>query len=242
MKLITHLALGAALCLAMAAAQAQVAQHPCGSLRNAYGPFDYRIYKDRIEVQRVDEHHFTPLVENLIKPMFGKFGGDFDYTLRAVPNHHRALISMAKYSLKIKNIQPPGLDRTVDCFFDRAMRFAPDDLIVRMIYADFMLKQGKRLTEAVEMLDHVAEHADENPLTHFNAGLLYYDAKEYGKASQQAQRALDLGLTNTALKDKLVAAGKWVDPPAGPGPAASTASAAASAPETSARAGTDAPR
>jgi len=187
-------------------------QHPCGSLQNAYGPFDYRIYEDQVEIQRVDEHHFTPLVEALIKPMFQYFAGDFDYTLRASPNHHRALVSMSRYSLRVKNVQPPGAGRTVECYFDRAMRFAPDDMVVRMLHADYLLKLGGRTDEAVRRLDHVAGIAAENAFTHYNVGLLYFEAKAYDKALKHAHNAMGLGLTLPGLKTKLESAGRWTAP------------------------------
>lgn len=234
MKPCHSLVLALALAAAGGAHAQQRAQHPCGSLANAYGPFDYRIYKDRIEVLRVDEHHFTPLVENLIKPMFQYFAADFDYTLRAVPNHHRALMSMARHSLKVKDVQPPGAGRTVDCYFDRAMRFTPDDMVVRMIYADYMLKLGNRRAEAVAMLDFVGRQAGENAFTHYNLGMLYFEAGENTKASRHAQEALNLGLARTELKDRIVAAGKWVEPPATTAPAAAASSASAPAAEATA--------
>ena len=47
-----------------AAALAQDNTSVCGPLTNAYGPFDYRTQRDKLQV--VEEHHFTPKVESLL--------------------------------------------------------------------------------------------------------------------------------------------------------------------------------
>lgn len=216
---------------APAAAQPQQAPHACGPLKNAYGPYDYRYH--RAELQVVEAFHFGPLSEALIKPMDHQiFGGDFDYTLRASPNHHRALMSMSKLSERMKVPQPPGATYTVDCYFDRAMRFAPDDMIVRMIYAGH-LGRTNRVAEASKQLDYVSTKAADNPFTRYNLGLSYFDIKQYDKALVQAHEAARLGLPRTELRDALKAAGKWTDAaaptPAAPAGAAPVAAAPASA-------------
>lgn len=69
----------------------------CGSLQNAFGPFDYRDPAARAEsLQVVERYHFTADVEMLRR---GKASAnvldDLNYTLRAFPNHHRALTEPA---------------------------------------------------------------------------------------------------------------------------------------------------
>jgi len=218
---------------AAGAAEQQV-ENPCGSpYTTSYGPFDYRIYKDRIEVKRVEEHHFTPLVESLIKPMFGKlFAPDFDYTLHTTPNHHRALVSMVRNSLKLKDSKPEGARWDVDCYFVRAMTFVADDMIVRLLYADYLIKVGGRTADAMRHIDFVAEKSADSPLTAYNAGLLYFDAGAFDKALQQAHRAAEMGLKKPELRGKLQKAGKWQDATA-PQPATASAKPAAPNPAAS---------
>jgi len=203
---------------------AQAGSEACGSLKNGYGPYDYRTDQKLLAI--VDQFHFTPQVENLIKPMGQHFGGDFDYTLRASPNHHRALITLARFSRQVNDPQPPATRYSVDCYFVRAMRFAPDDMIVRMIYADHLTKLG-RTSEAAQHLDYATFNAGDNAFTHYNIGLLYFELKLYDKALQRAHEAMRLGFPLTDLKGKLAAAGKWVDPPdtTAAAPAASAAGA-----------------
>jgi hypothetical protein len=215
-----------AACLALGgqvtASGAQQAPHPCGELRNAYGPYDYRKDRDKLEI--VETFHFTPMVESLIKPQGRHFGGDFDYTLRASPNHHRALIAMARFAERIKQESLPDARYTVDCWFDRAIRFAPDDMVVRMIYAGH-LGRSNRVAKANEQLDFVVRMAGDNPLTQYNAGLTYLEFKQYEQALVQAHISMRMGITRTELRDALVAAGRWKEP------AATAAPPIASAPD-----------
>ena len=217
----------AACCLAVLAggalAQDMPSTNPCGALQNAYGPYDYRTHRHMLKV--VEEFHFSSTVERLDRPTTGNFG-DLDYTLRASPNHHRALISLARYGDRGNAAKMPPFMRSIDCYFDRAMRFAKDDPVVRMIYAGHLARTN-RGTEALAHLDYVAQGAGDSPFTHYNLGLLYLELKRYDKALTQAHVAMQLGLPRTELRDALKKAGKWTDPQAAaPAEAASAASPA----------------
>jgi len=203
------LALIMAVSLFNSAAYGQVNSTNCGQLRGGgqYGPYDYRTDKSKLGV--VEQYHFSSAVEASIRGVAGGSpGGDIDYTLRAFPNHHRALISVVKYGEKTKLQRPAGLTYDVECYFERAIRFQSDDLIVRMLYASFLAGRG-RTEEGIRQLDLATQQAGDNPFTHYNLGLVYFDLKEYGKATRQAHRASALGFTQNALKEQLVNAGKW---------------------------------
>src|SRR5678816_429071 len=115
---------------------------PCGELRNSYGPFDYRTSKAELKI--VEDFHFTPDVETLRHGNTGTVGGDLDYTLRASPNHHRALMAMVNLAIRTKSEKPLGPKYSVDCYFDRAIRFASDDASVRIIYGIYLYRVGKK--------------------------------------------------------------------------------------------------
>lgn len=209
---------------------AQGVGSPCGDINNAYGPYDYRSDRDKLPI--VEGAHFTNEVELLIKGKSSNLGGDIDYTLRAFPNHHRALISIMRLAQKTKSPQPPGARYTVECYFDRAIRFKPQDSTVRMIFATYLHK-ANRDNEARQQVDFAATLAGDNALTHNNLGLLYLELKNYDSALQQAHLAMALGLQRTELRNALKAAGKWIDPPLdapGPEPTASGATSASPAP------------
>ncbi len=188
-------------------ASAQSNLSSCGSLSNQYGPFDYRVQKDKLNI--VEQYHFTPNVESLISGKTSIYvGGDLDYTLRASPNHHRALLALMRLSEKFKTPQPLGVGYTVECYFERALRFRADDSIVRMLYATFLYK-NKREPEALKQLDLASDSASDNAFTHYNLGLIYLDLKKYEQALAQAHTAYGLGFQQPALRDQLQKLGKW---------------------------------
>ncbi|APW40855.1 hypothetical protein RD110_21550 [Rhodoferax koreense] len=200
----------------------------CGPLANAYGPFDYRTEKGN-SLHLVESAHFTPVVEALIKGNAGYLGGDLDYTLRAFPNHHRALLAVMRYGEKTKSPKPNDLRYSVECYFTRALQFRPDDTTARLLYASYLGKNSRE-AEALQQLERTNALAKDNPFTHYNIGLVYFDLKQYDKALAQAHIADDLGFTQTGLRDQLKAAGKWKDaPPRSAARAEAPASAAAPA-------------
>jgi len=212
------------LALAMPASAAIAAATDCGDLSNGTnGPFDYR--NERQALQVVETFHFTAKVEALVTGQSGyQVGADLEYVLRAFPNHPRALMATMRWGEKLKTATPSDMHYSVECFFDRALRFRPDDNVVRMIYATFLSRNGRQ-EESVPQIDMVAARAGDNPFTHYNAGLLYAELKQYDKALAQAHAAMALGFTRTELREQLKAAGEWSDPVQASEPAAPAASA-----------------
>lgn len=192
----------------LAAAQQEGQPNACGALRNAYGPFDYR--KDRDKLSIVDTHHFTPQVENLIRGISGPIGAEIDYVLRACPNHHRALVAMARWGAKSKTDKPAGANYTIEWYFDRALRFAPDDAIPRMLYARYLHGSG-RTEQAAALLDATRDLAGDNAFTHYNIGMIFMEINQPDRALVQAHRAAELGFERPELRHLLERAGKWKD-------------------------------
>lgn len=193
--------------------QAQVSAQACGPLRpeGQFGPYDYR--KDRDKLNVVESFHFTTPVEALIGGQSGPLAADIDYTLRAFPNHHRALIAMMRLGARLKVDKPDRANYSVECYFERAIRFAPDDPIARMIYAQFLGSKA-RIEQADTHLALARKMGEDNALTQYNIGLVYLELKQYEQALTQAHMAMQMGVPRTELKTALVAVGKWVDPPA----------------------------
>ncbi|TQE90816.1 MAG: hypothetical protein FKY71_20345, partial [Spiribacter salinus] len=122
--------LGLVLLLVVPAVWAQ----SCGSLGDGYGPYDYTNAEHREErLPIVTRAHFTPQVERLERGQSGHLGGDIDYTLRAFPNHHRALDAMSRLAVREDTHKPSNMRYTVRCWFHRAKEFAPDDGMVWML-------------------------------------------------------------------------------------------------------------
>jgi len=185
---------------------------PCGELRNSYGPFDYRTSKAELRI--VEDFHFTPDVETLRHGNTGSVGGDLDYTLRASPNHHRALMAMVNLAIRTKSEKPLGPKYSVDCYFDRAIRFASDDASVRIIYGIYLYRVGKK-ADARRVLEEARKIDDGDPNLHYNLGFVYLDLGDKDNALASAQKAYQLGAQLPGLKEKLRKAGIWKDTPAG---------------------------
>ncbi len=188
----------------------------CGSLVNGFGPFDYRdpahqvLQPGEVETKLgiVERAHFTREVETLVSGLRGRKDplDDLDYTLRAFPNHHRALSSMANYH--IKNDKQKIGRYSIDCWFQRATVFTPDDPVVRVVYAIYLVRTGKsdealvQYKEALALQPNYAE-------AHYNVGLLYTKNGNYDLAYEHAERAYELGHPLPGLRNRLIAAGAW---------------------------------
>lgn len=221
--LISTLSFNALLLFTSPSAIAQELPVGCGSLwsQGRFGPYDYRssgyipetTYRShKALLYIVEHHHFTPEVEALIRGKTNTTpGGDIAYTLHAFPNHHRALIAMVALSEKEKTPKPIGSNYNVECWFSRAIAWRPGDSMVRMIYANFLVK-AKRINEAEQQLNVAVEQAGNNAFTHNNIGLIFFDMKNYEKALIHAHKAYELGLRMPTLPDKLKSVGKWTEP------------------------------
>jgi hypothetical protein len=199
--------------------------NPCGMIyTDHYGPSDYRTQRPSLKI--VEDFHYTPRVEAGISGSTGPIGGDLNYTLKASPNHHRALNTLMRVLARVKAEGVKGMEWPMDCYFDRAMRFKPDDTVVRAMFAQYLHSRGKT-AEGIKQLDAAVEIAGDSPFSQYNIGLVYLELGAHEQALRQAHKAIGMGFPRTELSDGLKKAGKWREPePAQPAPAASAASAA----------------
>jgi Tfp pilus assembly protein PilF len=137
-----------------------------------------------------------------------QIGGDLDYVLTAIPNHHPALSVMVRLARREKTARPAGARFSVECYFDRALRMAPDDGRVYTIYAGFLAEQ-QRADEALWSMDKALELSPDDPQVAYNLGLIALDLKDPDRAMQLARRAYAGGATLPGLKSRLQAAGQW---------------------------------
>jgi hypothetical protein len=177
----------------------------------------------------VERRHFTARVETLRSgESTSRPAGDISYTLNVYPNHHRALLALSNLGLKLKTDNVPESRYSVTCSFERALRFRPDDTVARLIYARH-LGLTDRVPEAKTQVALASTFAKESPLTHYNIGLIALELKDYDAAVKHAQIAYGLGISSPLLRDELVKAGKWTEPPApAQAPLAQTPASAAS--------------
>lgn len=198
--------------LAQLAPGAGTVPSECGGpdIRNSYGPFDYTNpthFREKLPI--VEAYHFTLEVESLEAGATGTHpGGDLDYTLRAFPNHHRALYAMGRYQLMHNTVIAPEARWTADCYFQRAIAFRPDDGVARMIYGIFLAKSGN-LDQAMDQYSVALEIIPGSGELHNNVALLHISMEDYAAARVHASRAQELGFPLPGARGRLERLGEW---------------------------------
>ncbi|SFL54054.1 tetratricopeptide repeat protein [Rugamonas rubra] len=197
--------------LLLPAAPVFAAKKFCGELTASLGPFDYRKAEFANTLAMVDQAHFTEEVAQGVRGNTSTIGADISYALHVFPNHILALEAIDAISWRQKTVQLPGAKYPTECYFDRAIRFAPDDGSVRAAYANFYHRRG-RGDDAFAMLVQAVALAPDNSAIQYNMGLAYLRRKDYPNALLYARRAYELGAAAADLRNKLKAAGQWSDP------------------------------
>lgn len=185
-------------------------QAGCGTfdyVREHVGPLDYRTIRPKT-LKLIEDYHFNRQVEMLRMGQSGRIGDDLEYTLNAIPNHPRALRSTAEYFRRNHVRAAREMGMGLQCWFDRAVAYRPDDPQVRILYADELLKQGKR-ADALAHLQVAERNAGDSANVHYNLGLLYIDLKDYDRSQEHARKAYELGAQLPGLRNKLAEVGKW---------------------------------
>jgi tetratricopeptide (TPR) repeat protein len=182
----------------------------CPSANNTITGGDYTNPEHRDRLAVVEQFHFTPEVERLERGHSGYLADDIGYTLDHFANHHRALASLARLALREKTSRPRGSRHTVECYFDRAIRFRPDDARVRAIFASYLLALGQD-DAALAQFEEAAKLEPQNATNQYNLGLVYLRKKDYARARDAAREAYALGFPLPGLRNKLAEAGQWRD-------------------------------
>ena len=176
----------------------------CGRIANGYGPFDYtnpQHFRKKLAI--VEGAHFTREVERLIKGNRGSIAGDLDYTLRAFPNHHRALNSMAL----LQRSKPNGFAErsdiySIDCYFKRALRLNSKDDVVWLLYG-IHLHAIKEYDESEKNYLTAISLNESSTEAYYNLGLLSIKMNKIEQAKWAAENAYRLGYPLPGLKLKL---------------------------------------
>lgn len=184
---------------------------------NKYGPFEYRTASPE-DRALVDDAHFSQeydaylkgqkkssRIMNELPPAAG-----FGYTLWAFPNQPRALAAMEDLGIRHKTEKPPGAMLRVHCWFQRAVRFAPDDELVRAIYGYYYSRRGKP-AEARAQLEKATSVGSSNSSVYVYSAFAYIEIKDYEKAQEAAKTAYQLGYSLPGLRNRMKREGKWKD-------------------------------
>ncbi len=194
------------LLLALLSPTLALANLDCGPLKNAYGPYDYTNpahFREKLPI--VEQFHYDLGVQTLrghaqTNHNPNTVGGDLDYTLRAFPNHHRALFTLARYWTESMN--PLRMRYSVDCYYERAIRFQPRDYTARMIYGIY-LKRVDRLAEAIDQMEDALSIEPDSPEVHYNLALVRLDNGDVQAAIEHAKFAYGNNYPLPGLAKKL---------------------------------------
>lgn len=198
----------------------------CGSLENHFGPYDYRTNKNYLPV--VEDNHFSSVTyamalsagssekyskefkftgQNAGKTKHTSIAGDLDYTLSAFPNHPRALYAVSEYQrIMQRNYKNPSLwrpkYRTADCYFKRAIRFAPTDPMVYMVYGLYFHKRKEYEKALLQYRKSEKMNADNIDLLYY-LGLVNYELGNFDEAQKYADKVYQRKYPLEGLKDEL---------------------------------------
>lgn len=169
---------------------------------------DYYNADDAKGLTVVETFHFGPQVEALQRGMSGSIGADIGYTLEHFPNHPRALASMSRLALRARKPQAPGAPLSVECYFQRALAYLPEDGATRALFGAYLLSL-RRDSEAVEQLQAALEDQEGNAAAWYNLGLALVRQKDWPAALAAAHKAYALGFPLPGLRQQLKSAGQW---------------------------------
>lgn len=181
----------------------------CFGEGQGYGPYDYNLEKQAIE--KVETFHFYPEIEQL-QLHAARLDGDLDYTLRAVPNHHRALWARVRFFLRTLDESDPTIASETEktrkghpppeCYFQRAQAFNPGDGVVPGIFGIYLHKRGK-LEAALAEYKKAEKMIPKHPELIYNMGLLFLDLNQIDEAKKYAERARSLGYPLSGLSRRI---------------------------------------
>jgi len=180
---------------------------PCTGNRQGFGPFDYTNATHRKKhLKVVEDYHFTREVEQLKRGKSGHVAGDLDYTLRAFPNHHRALYALYRYATipSLKKRRP--LPTAPECYFQRAIAFKPGDPIVHTLYGQYLLKK-KRLNLARTEFVTALQIRPSYTSARYYLGITLFKQGEMAEAQKQANYVYKDGYKGQRLRKILEEAG-----------------------------------
>ncbi|MCW8886635.1 MAG: hypothetical protein OQK12_15520 [Motiliproteus sp.] len=177
---------------------------PCIGGPQAYGPYNYNnpIHR-RGPLNLVEKAHFTIAEARLIPRHNGNIRhmlSDIDYTVRAFPNHHRALYSLIQYKLKYD--KKFSMETPAECYIFRAINFKKKDPILYLLQG-ILLHRFKNYKESLIYYKKSESLGNKSAELFYNMGLAYYKIKKIEDAKKYAKKAKSLNYPLTSLYQKL---------------------------------------
>jgi tetratricopeptide (TPR) repeat protein len=106
-------------------------------------------------------------------------------------------------------VAPVGrFPQTAECYFDRAIRWRPNDPNVYLVQGIYLQLKGD-LDAALKAYKKSESLQPNSADLQYNLGLLYFERKQYNLAKVHAKRAYQLGYPLPGLRHKLTVVGHW---------------------------------
>lgn len=194
----------------------------CGPvpLPGAAGPYDYldQDPQNLWHIRDVNANHLIHIKPDLAGGRVNHALGQIHYILIRIPNHYEAFQWLGKIATKYpgREYDPDQIGAgeelafppTVECYYDRAFRYRPNDSNLRLLFA-IHYHITDQLDKAIEQYKIAESMRENSPDIQYNLGLAYFDRKEYDLSAVHAQRAYALGYPLPGLRNKLQAVGEW---------------------------------
>ena len=185
----------------------------CGSLENHFGPWDYYDPANHRANAAQSEGRIgivtgAHLSNSMLRLDRGKTAlqirEDLDYTLRAIPNHPRALDLASRFSHQRSTSESfrqrqKNLKLSVECYFDRAFRLSHNNPETWKLYGIHNHRIGN-YEKAVSSYKKALELGSNTADVNYNIGLSYFEAGDYSNAKLYATKAYDGGFPLQGLK------------------------------------------
>ncbi len=185
---------------------------PCKGKVGGYGPYDYtQRHRLKKELRLVEGAHFDENVESLsagAKLESRNPLPDIDYTLRAFPNHHRALNTIITYQLRQDQVFNWEDTQPAECYLQRAIYFSPKDPMAHMLYG-ILLHRTNHYDKALQEYETALNLSPQNAQLQYNYALLLVDLERFDEARDLATTLYQRQFPLMGLKKQLIAAGHW---------------------------------
>ncbi|WP_293264275.1 hypothetical protein [Neptunomonas sp.] len=184
----------------------------CQGKGQNYGPYDYT-QRSQLTKQLglVEGAHFNENVESLRGGAKQKYNlyGDIDYTLRAFPNHHRALNSVIKLrTLYGAKHYKQKMSTPAECYLQRAINFSPKDASSFMLYGILLHKIGD-FDNALIQYKKAEQQSAGSAEIQYNLGLLFIEMERFDEAKVYALKAYAQKFPLKGLMKRLKKSGHW---------------------------------
>ncbi len=153
---------------------------------------DYYAARGSELLKSVEQYHLGPGEEHVRAKEYQSAWNDFDFILRAFPNHPQALLLMTQLCTQWR-----GPKCELNSAFERAIDVNPKasgTFVALGIY----LYRTKHYGDAIQSYQRALTIDNDSMNAHYNLGLTYLETKQYELANEHAQRAYALGAPTPA--------------------------------------------